>query len=207
MILDFKTMDLYPENHLRVLFEKFPDPAHGIVQEYVRETGDKTLSPSSAVNLVRKLREVKPHGNDMGKNTNKSGKNNNRKGMRIKTNITLTKVAVWYQQKKNWKIMGGRRTVMDPRYIKDIFEERNLDHNDFLDDFDEKDEWTRQKYSRAIRQMAAPQLEELVVLTEYIREFDRGTIKIPKNPGKRWDIDDWSEYDIDIKDSWEEERD
>ena len=75
------------------------------------------------------------------------------------------------------------------------------------DDFDEKDEWTRQKYSRAIRQMAAPQLEELVVLTEYIREFDRGTIKIPKNPGKRWDIDDWSEYDIDIKDSWEEERD
>jgi hypothetical protein len=45
-------------------------------------------------------------------------------------------------------------------------------------------------------------------ITEYIRVFDRGTIEVEKDPGVRWDIDDWSMHpNLKPKESWEELQD
>lgn len=203
MILDFKTIDVYPENHLRVLFDKFAQPSTDIVAEYVKETGDESLHPASAAALIRNLRKTKPHGNDQGK-----GEKNNRTGIRLKTMYTLSKIATWAQHKRNWRLMGGRVTIMDPRAIKETFSTRFLDHIDYVMDHSELDETHKMKYSNIIKGNTAPTFDEMLEITEYIRVFDRGTVEIEKDPGVRWDIDDWSMHpNLTPKDSWEELED
>ena len=204
MILDFETIDIYPENHLRVLFEKFHQPPADIVRDYLLENEDDsnvTVAGTSA--QIRQLRKHKPHGNSRGKSINP------REGMRLKSLYSLSKLAIWAQHKRNWRLMGGRITIMDPRFMREIFASRNLDHIDYVmghkDLYSDSD---KQKYSAIIRGTTAPTLEEVVEITEYIREFDRGLVEVPLDPGIRFDIDDWSEYpNLRPKESWEEESD
>ena len=53
-----------------------------------------------------------------------------------------------------------------------------------------------------------PKLDLMLDLTEFIQKCDRELLDLPKDKGKRWDLDEWIRTSsIKKKQSWEQEYD
>ena len=104
-----------------------------------------------------------------------------------------------------------RIKAIQPEYIGDELVRRNLEW------FDVYEIHEREKYSfndHTIKTLfnksksQKPSFEVVCFITKYIIEFDNKLLDLPKDKGKRWDIDEWRRNaNIKVKQSWEEEKD
>lgn len=125
--------------------------------------------------------------------------------VRIKSLIGLTKIFEdWYASHDKRTYMG-RIKVVNPDVLLKELKSREIIAKDF------HTEYPHHKISLCLQVWVGktlPKLDMLKDITEFLIACDREVLNLPKNKGKRWDLDEWIRTsNIKKKNSWEQQYD
>ena len=195
MILDYPWVEVYlPETIREITEDSVKSARTQIIRQYLAEEGD--IDSHSAT--IIKLWDMALQGKEFTKE-------------HMQGVIDLSKVLIWEQNRKNKSANNKRIKVIQPKHILAELKRRNLEWFDVYE-LHERDKYSfneqtikhlfnKQKKSR-------PSFDVTTYITKYIIEFDNKLLELPKDKGKRWDIDEWRRTaNIRVKQSWEEEKD
>ena len=123
----------------------------------------------------------------------------------IKTIQRLTDIFVYTYQRKNLRPMNGRIKIVNPKTYLNEVKDRDIIAKEFQGEFSEHN------ITLCISVFTGdtkPKLDMLKNITKFIEKHDLEILDLPKNKGKRWDLDEWRKTsNIKKKQSWEQEYD
>jgi len=123
----------------------------------------------------------------------------------FKTIQDLTDVFVYTYIKHNIQPLKGRIRVVNPNSMLKELKSRDIIAKDF------QSEYTHHPLHTCITVFVGeiqPKLDLLIDLTDFIQKVDREILDLPKDKGKRWDLDEWIRTsNIKKKQSWEQQYD
>lgn len=195
MILDYPWVEIYLEETIKEITEdKIKRSRSEIIRDYNKDLNNLESHPATILGIWNTALEEKKFVRQ-----------------HIQGIIDLTKVLIWEQQRMGFDAHPKRIKAIQPEYIGDELVRRNLEW------FDVYEIHEREKYSfndHTIKTLfnksksQKPSFEVVCFITKYIIEFDNKLLDLPKDKGKRWDIDEWRRNaNIKVKQSWEEEKD
>tara|TARA_B100000902_G_scaffold5747_1_gene7508 strand:- start:169 stop:753 length:585 start_codon:yes stop_codon:yes gene_type:complete len=194
MILDYPWVEVYlPKTIKEITEDSIKRSRREIIKEYENEHGELNTHPATLLALWNTAMD------------NKEFKKQHIQGV-----ITLTELLIWEQNRLGLDANTKRIKAIKPEHIGEELVRRNLEW------FDVYELHERDKYAfneTTIKQFfngtkKRPSFEVTTYITKFIIEFDNKLLDLPKDKGKRWDIDEWRRNaNIPVKQSWEEERD
>lgn len=194
MILDYPWVEVYLSSTIKEITENsIKRNRREIIKEYQAEFGELDTHPATLFSLWDTAMVDKDF-----------------KKQHIQGVIALTQILIWEQNRLGLDADPKRIKAIKPEHIGDELVRRNLEW------FDVYEIHERDKYSfneTTIKQFfngnkKRPSFDVVTYITKFIIEFDNKLLDLPKDKGKRWDIDEWRRTaNIKVKQSWEEERD
>tara|TARA_B100000900_G_scaffold413482_1_gene437592 strand:- start:821 stop:1381 length:561 start_codon:yes stop_codon:yes gene_type:complete len=123
----------------------------------------------------------------------------------IKTIYRLTDIFAYTYGKHNIRPLKGRIKIVNPNtYINEI-KSRSIIAKEFQADYPHHPMHTCISVFTGSLQ---PKLDLLIDLTEFLEKHELEILDLPKDKGKRWDIDEWIRTsNIKRKQSWEQQYD
>lgn len=101
--------------------------------------------------------------------------------------------------------MNGRIKIVNPKTYLNEVKDRDIIAKEFQGEFSEHN------ITLCISVFTGdtkPKLDMLKNITKFIEKHDLEILDLPKNKGKRWDLDEWRKTsNIKKKQSWEQEYD
>ena len=195
MILDYPWVEVYlPETIREITQDSVKSARTKIIRQYLEEEGD--IDSHSAT--IIKLWDMALEGKEFTKE-------------HMQGVIDLSKVLIWEQNRKNQSASNKRIKVIQPKHILAELKRRNLEWFDVYE-LHERDKYSFNeqtiKHLFNKKKKSRPSFDVTTYITKYIIEFDNKLLDLPKDKGKRWDIDEWRRTaNIKVKQSWEEEKD
>tara|TARA_A200000159_G_scaffold102153_1_gene95010 strand:- start:813 stop:1397 length:585 start_codon:yes stop_codon:yes gene_type:complete len=194
MILDYPWVEVYlPDTIKEITEDCIKRSRREIIQDYEKQFGELDTHLATLMALW---------------NTAMDGKDF--KKQHIQGIILLTEILIWEQNRLGLDANTKRIKAIKPDYIGEELVRRNLEWFDVYE-IHERDKYAFNEFT--IKQFfnggkKRPSFEVTTYITKFIIEFDNKLLKLPKDKGKRWDIDEWRRTaNIKVKQSWEEERD
>jgi len=195
MILDYPWVEVYlPETIREITEDSVKSARTKIIRQYLAEEGDIDTHSATIIKLWNMALE--------GKEFTKE---------HMQGVIDLSKVLIWEQNRKNQSANNKRIKVIQPKHILAELKRRNLEWFDVYE-LHERDKYSFNeqtiKHLFNTKKKSRPSFDVTTYITKYIIEFDNKLLDLPKDKGKRWDIDEWRRTaNIRVKQSWEEEKD
>tara|TARA_B100000287_G_C20315845_1_gene655745 strand:- start:88 stop:648 length:561 start_codon:yes stop_codon:yes gene_type:complete len=125
--------------------------------------------------------------------------------VRIKSIINLTEIFEDWYVSHNKRPYMGRIKIINPDVMIKELRSRDIIAKEF------QNEYPHHKISMCIQIWTGktlPKLDMIKDITEFIIDCDKEALDLPKNKGKRWDLDEWiNTANIKKKQSWEQEYD
>tara|TARA_B100001113_G_scaffold39785_2_gene28221 strand:+ start:378 stop:938 length:561 start_codon:yes stop_codon:yes gene_type:complete len=123
----------------------------------------------------------------------------------IKTLYTLTDVFVYIYGKYNIAPLKGRIKIVNPKTYLHEIKSRDIIAKEFQADYPHHSMHTCISVFTGGLQ---PKLDLLIDLTNFLEKHELEILDLPKDKGKRWDLDEWiKNSDIKRKQSWEQQYD
>ena len=123
----------------------------------------------------------------------------------LKTITRLTDVFSYTYSKHNIRPLKGRTRIVNPASLIEEVKSRDIIAKDF------QNEYPHHPMHTCISVFVGdlqPKLDLIMDLTDFIQKCDREILDLPKDKGKRWDLDEWIRTsNIKKKQSWEQEYD
>ena len=123
----------------------------------------------------------------------------------LKTITRLTDVFSYTYSKHNIRPLKGRTRIVNPASLINEVKSRDIIAKEF------QNEYSHHPMHTCISVFVGdlqPKLDLILDLTEFIQKCDRELLDLPKDKGKRWDLDEWIRTsNIKKKQSWEQEYD
>ena len=195
MILDYPWVEVYlPETIREITEDSVKSARTQIIRQYLAEEGDIDTHSATIIKLWNMALEGQEYTKE-----------------HMQGIIDLSKVLIWEQNRKNKSANNKRIKVIQPKHILAELKRRNLEWFDVYE-IHERDKYSFNeqtiKHLLNTKKKSRPSFDVTTYITKYIIEFDNKLLDLPKDKGKRWDIDEWRRTaNIRVKQSWEEEKD
>ena len=195
MILDYPWVEVYlPETIREITEDSVKSARTKIIRQYLAEEGDIDTHSATIIKLWNMALEGQQYTKE-----------------HMQGIIDLSKVLIWEQNRKNQSANNKRIKVIQPKHILAELKRRNLEWFDVYE-LHERDKYSFNeqtiKHLFNPKKKSRPSFDVTTYITKYIIEFDNKLLDLPKDKGKRWDIDEWRRTaNIKVKQSWEEEKD
>ena len=195
MILDYPIMEAYtPETIKEITHNVVKRSRRKVIQEY-QENVDNS---GGHLVTITKVWDWALKDKDFGK-------------LHMKSIFGLTDILIWEQANVGQPTNAKTLKLLNPDHVKDELVRRNLHWRDV---YEEEKEHLYSWSASSIRNIynapkkTKPSWDLITYLTKFLIEFDNNILDLPKNPGVRWDIEEWRRTsNIPIKNSWEEAKD
>lgn len=123
----------------------------------------------------------------------------------IKTIYRLTDVFVYIYGKYDKRPLKGRIKIVNPKSYLEEIKSRDIIAKEF------QAEYSHHPMHTCISVFTGglqPKLDLLIDLTEFLEKHELEILDLPKDKGKRWDLDEWIRTsNIKKKQSWEQQYD
>lgn len=186
MIETFDYIEIYDKDKLPKVPKHLNMSISKIMQEHHLDNNVK----EKAYNLETSWRNI-----SKGKVTNPA----------LKTLQRLTDVFIYIYQKYNKQPMKGRIKIVNPTSFLSELKSRDIIAKEF------QLEYPHHSMTQCISVFVGksqPKMDFLIDITEFIKKCDLEILDLPKDKGKRWDLDEWiNTSNIKKKQSWEQQYD